>query len=104
MQSAMVSTRIAVSLSINSMGFAEGRQLAEFALSMAGRFALLRGLQDRGDDRGIGAAAANVAGHPFGDLLSTRGRIGYQQRLGRHDLTRRAKPALGANIAYERFL
>ena len=61
-------------------------------------------LKNRLGDGSIGAAAADVAAQPLGDLRARGLGIFNQQRLGRHDLARRAVTALRADIADERLL
>src|SRR5581483_3568109 len=55
-------------------------------------------------DRAIGAAAADGACEPFGDLLARRMGIFHEQTLRRHNLPRRAVAALRADVADERLL
>ena len=61
-------------------------------------------LEDGLRDRAVGAAAADVAAQPFGNLVAVRIGIVTQERLGGHDLSRRAVTALRADVADERFL
>src|SRR5260370_7087483 len=57
--------------------------------------ARLRGLLDRFANAGIGAAAADVAGHRVVDVGIRRTRVACKQRRSRHDLARLAVAALG---------
>src|SRR3979490_954442 len=59
-------------------------------------WARLRGLLDRFANAGIGAAAADVAGHRVVDVGIRRTRVAREQRRSRHDLARLAIAALGA--------
>src|ERR1700704_935965 len=60
----------------------------------ASLWARLRGLLDRFANAGIGAAAADVAGHCVVDVGIGRMRVARQQRRSRHDLARLAVAAL----------
>ena len=60
--------------------------------------------KNRLGDGAIGATAADVTAQPLGDLHARGLWIFNQQRLGRHDLARRAVTALRADIADERLL
>src|ERR1700704_2542425 len=60
----------------------------------ASLWARLRGLLDRFANAGIGAAAADVAGHRVVDVGIRRMRVAREQRRSRHDLARLAVAAL----------
>src|ERR1043166_5703182 len=64
----------------------------------------LRRFEDGLRNGAVGAATANVAAEPFGNLLAGGIGIFHQQRLGSHDLSRCAVTALGADVADESFL
>src|SRR5580765_7491940 len=64
----------------------------------------LSSFEDRLRDGAIGAAAADIAAQPLGNLFAGGMRIFNQQRLRRHDLPRRAVTALRADITNKGFL
>src|SRR5439155_939307 len=77
--------------------------LTEFTASNAkGRMALILrrcwhdglGLLHSGDDVGVGAAAAEISAHVFADISIAAGMAFMHAGDGRHDLSRRAVPAL----------
>src|SRR5258706_16034426 len=70
-------------------------------MSASCRFFLPGCLADGGDDAGIGTAAADIAAHPFPDLVVVMGVPFPQQRHGGTDLTGRAVAALEAVVADE---
>ena len=66
--------------------------------------ALLRGVADRRDDVGIGAAATDISAHPLADFGIGSGMAFLDQCGGRHDLAGRAVAALEAVVMQERRL
>src|SRR5207249_2173527 len=59
---------------------------------------------NRLDDLVVAGAPAEIAEHPLADLGVARVRVRIEQRLGRHDLARRADAALKAARIDERLL
>src|SRR3954454_492905 len=68
------------------------------------RASVLRRFLHRLDDAAVGAAATDVAAHPFADFVIAAGMSLLQQRDGRTNLTRRAVAALESVVADERGL
>src|SRR5206468_11968347 len=65
---------------------------------------LLRAFENRFGDGAIGAATADVAAHPVGNLLARGIRIFHQKCLCGHNLPRRAVTALSPDVADESLL
>ncbi len=80
-----------------------GTQGRRFSLA-SGFFAFFSSLENGLRDGRVTPAAANIPLHPFGDLVVGRRGVLKQERLGRHQLTRRAVTALRSYISDKRGL